>query len=68
MCAGDDVKTGERMEEGDEQEVVGIRDGVETHFIVDLSSGQTLHCKLPQLYSHSAGGWCRMCIFTTCLS
>ena len=55
VCAGDDVKT-ERMEEGDEKRVVGIRDGMETHFIVELSSGETLHCTLPQLYSHTAGG------------
>ena len=49
------MKTGERMEEGDEKRVVGIRDGVETHFIVELSSGEVLHCTLPQLYSHRAG-------------
>lgn len=55
VSGGDDVKTGERMEEGDEKRVVGIRDGVETHFIVDLSSGETLHCTLPQLYSPRAG-------------
>lgn len=55
VCAGDDVKSGERMEQGDEKRVVGIRKGVETCFTVELNSGEILNCMLPPPYCHRAG-------------
>ena len=53
--AGDDVKGGERMEEGGGRRVVGMRAGTETHFTVELSSGEMVHCTLPQVYTNIAG-------------
>ena len=39
-----------------ERRVVGIKAGdVETQFCVELSSGEAIHCYLPQCYSHRAG-------------
>ena len=53
---GDDVKGGEQMEEGEgRQVVVALKDGKETEFTVKLSSGRTLCCSLPHLYTNKAG-------------
>ena len=56
--AGDDVKGGEQMEEGEgRQVVVALKDGKETGFTVKLSSGRTRCCSLPQLYALKAGSF-----------
>ena len=36
-------------------EVVGVRDAVGHHFMMELSSGATLRCHLPPLYPHPTG-------------